>query len=93
MTCDKAYFIAKLAAIPDKLWCSGSLVDDVGRCCVLGHCGRSGANSPEGHALEKLFPSRYYGKLLVARINDGEDPRYQQRTPKARILAALRDLP
>ena len=36
-----------------------------------------------------------YGKrdMVLWRINDGTYPSYQQPTPKARILAALRDLP
>lgn len=95
-TYDKAYFIAKFEAIPDGKWCTRTQVDDDGRCCALGHCSRSlGAMSKEGHALAMLFePTRDEGgKLVVARINDGEAPRYQQTTPRARVLAALRDLP
>lgn len=32
------------------------------------------------------------GSHTIAGINNGEDPRYQQATPKARVLAAIDDL-
>lgn len=45
--------------------------------------------------LRELFQSAndsQEGRLTIGRINNGEDERYQQRTPKARVLAALYDL-
>jgi len=40
-----------------------------------------------------LFEAAGITFLRVAPINDGYCLEYQQHTPKARILAALRDLP
>lgn len=83
----KNYFIAKFEAIPEELWCTGSLTEG-DRHCVYGHCHpERGANSPEGKALCALAP------VFLAAVNDGRDKAYQQSTPKQRILAALRDLP
>lgn len=90
MTYDKAYFIAKFEAIPDEQWCVGVSYDKQERRCASGHCSVLGG---EFNALNRLFPTVGFRKILPAVINDGEDPRYQQPTPKARILAALRDLP
>lgn len=92
---DKAHFIAKFEAIPEDRWCKGQIEDDSGRCCAIGHCHPVlGGLCSEGEALARLFPGERHncGKLIVARINDGEDPQYQQPTPKQRVLAALRDL-
>ncbi len=84
----KEYFIAKFTAIPDELWCTGRLTDPDGRHCAFGFCdAEHGARSKEGRALLALFPRD------LAAINDGVIPQYAQPTPRARILAALNDLP
>lgn len=47
----------------------------------------------EAFALANLFQPTGTNKVLaVYRVNNGNDPRYQQPTPKQRILAALRDI-
>jgi hypothetical protein len=79
------YFIQKFSSIPRKLWCVGSFVEG-DRMCALGHCGMRVAHpTPESLALNRVIASPEY-------INDGEDPDYPQPTPRARILAALRDV-
>lgn len=82
------YFIAKFEAIPEEKWCKYLLDDTRGRHCALGHCGwgwdSRHADRAEGAALIEIL-------VLPAEINNGSDPRYQQPTPKQRILAALRD--
>ncbi len=74
--------------------------------CVLYHCGARWNDSqwndsflatPMSIALRSLLGA-YEGEDWpfgdrVPHINDGRDPLYQQPTPKARILAALNDLP
>lgn len=93
------YFIAKFEEIPDELWGTGAYQSGTRR-CVLGHCGyRLSQDSPgprtllistpEGAALNEHFC--YHG-LTTTGVNDGLDPRYRQPTPRARILAALRDI-
>lgn len=76
----KQYFIDKFSAIPDELWITGNFRDKKGRCCAIGHCSIEG----EGLALVDIF-----GVGSSSCINDGGDPRFQQPTPRARILAAL----
>lgn len=101
MTYDKAHFLAKFSATTDDQWCVGEFESADGRHCAAGLCGarmnRNVQMVPEADALYNLFgqypvdgesPNCY-----LPLINDGRDPRYQQPTPKARILAALNDLP
>lgn len=92
------YFIAKFEAIPDAQWHVGHYRDpqNPARRCALGHC----RNSKEGAAFsfeESTDEEMALHGLLAgsgpAVVNDGKVSRYQQPTPKARILAALRDLP
>jgi len=51
-------------------------------------------NFPEWHALVFLFDENAHKSkyIKVGVINNGEDHRYQQPTPKQRILAALYDI-
>lgn len=86
------YFIAKFEAIPEKDWTTKDYVNE-GKSCALGHCGvrehlDTGwpVTTDEGEELNELLCAK------VPEINDGEDTRYQQATPKERILAALRDV-
>lgn len=106
MTYDKAYFIAKFEAIPDAAWTTHEFLSvDKSKRCALGHCGDDEwwldpwINFPgEVKALLRLFfptfnPFRADEAMIgIEQINNGEHPRYPQPTPKARILAALRDL-
>jgi hypothetical protein len=90
MNYDVDYFIAKFEAIPEERWCEGTYDDLTGRHCALGHCGirfEAGKSSnPEGDALVKLTATE------AVNINDGHDGRYEQPTPKQRIIAALLDI-
>lgn len=101
-TYTKEYFIAKFEAIPEELWASGSSGHEDGKKCAVLLCdGVNGGSQfpgmrPEGDALHALFPHSYADETVcnsITRINDGRNPRYQQPTPKARVIAALRDLP
>ena len=54
--------------------------------CAIGHCGVSPLGwTEEGRALNEILCGD------TASINDGYNLGYQQTTPKARVLAALRD--
>ena len=86
MTVD--YFIQKFEAIPEEKWTERTYEFE-NKKCALGHCDYNNIfGSLESVALIKFF----YGLKNTTDINDGCDPRYPQPTPKARILAALRDL-
>jgi len=91
MKYDIHYFIAKFEAIPDNKWCVEKFTDEKGRCCALGHCGVRGSNTmfcistKQGEALKKILPDG------VTSINDGVfKGEFKGKTPKARILEALR---
>ena len=101
MIYNKQYFIRKFSKIPTNQWCVGtwstfSSIVAKTQYCALGHCGQRmnhDIHNPapnEAQALVKLFGD---DRRLVPNINDGKDVRYNQRTPKQRILAALKDLP
>lgn len=80
-------FIAFFEAIPDEEWIIGRSANDEGtKFCAIGHimC----KNSKSINALSNLFIEL----SLITWINDGFHPRYQQETPKARILAVLNDI-
>ncbi len=84
MIYDKAYFIAKFTALDSGLWTDcGRFRDNEGRKCARGHC-----DNDEHTGLYLLFAPNG-----ITAINDGGDPRYQQPNPRARVLAALNDLP
>jgi hypothetical protein len=88
---DVDYFTNKFEAIPEESWCTGTYNFGDKR-CAYGHCGLSEevpsmANVPEARALRDLDRTRVFN-----RINDGNDSRYQQKTPKQRVLAALKDI-
>lgn len=101
---DIDYFLAKFEAIPDRQWTRSQYADGWGGFCALGHCGERVITSTDGSmnsailyteeadALKKLFSDSlgiYCGPHYV---NDGKIEKYQQETPKQRILAALRDI-
>jgi hypothetical protein len=86
-TYDKAYFIAKFEAIPEEKWTTRMYISRNDQRCAVGHCLLDWMKmTEESRKLEDYLPD-------VLHINDGEDWRYPQPTPKQRILAALRDLP
>ena len=64
---------------------------------ALAHSVNGNPNMEDG-ALAKLFLDAgifgYYNSTMqgVAMVNNGDHPKYQQPTPKARILAALHDI-
>jgi hypothetical protein len=90
MNHDCAYFIQKFEAIPDEMWRAGPSNYPHPARCAINHC-----QGEEGLAfrkiVEKAFPCESF-LHSAAVINDGHHPDYKQPTPKARILAALRDI-
>lgn len=92
------YFIDKFSKIPEGLWFVGDYYDRNGDGqCARGHCGkRVCKESEEDEALLQLFDfsqnNSYVNSTCIANINDGNDYRYPQLTPKQRVLAALYDV-
>lgn len=87
MSYDVDFFIAKFEAIPEERWTMGTYHDGP-KSCVLGHCGGVNGNAfgAEPEALRDLFAEITAHPAVV---NDNEDDRFPQETPKARVLAAL----
>lgn len=78
------YFIKKLERIPADLWCTGNFIGEGGRHCALGHVMHEGRDA---HGMIQLF--RKYLNREPSRVNDGDDVRFQQKEPKARVISAL----
>lgn len=85
------YFIRKFEAIPEWRWCVGLINGPLGTHCALGHC--TGNDSfpftGEADSLARIFRTI---EGMTSYINNGDDHRYKQETPKQRILAALYDI-
>lgn len=100
------FFLKLFKPIPSKNWNdhSQTYVDEEGKAthCVYGHLQTdedNGADTPEGEALDCLLqklPNLTTRSIMLpyrhtpARINNGDIEQFQQRTPKARIIAALK---
>ena len=83
-----------LASIPDAKWQVGRYGTYGGQCCAAGHLGLAEQMPHDGdpmadmrRAVKEALQSLLKAQLTA--INDGRDSRFQQPTPKARILAAL----
>jgi len=85
-------FIDFFESIPEDRWCINKFVDDDGRCCAAGHLGlrTSVGDTTARGVLRKLLLS-INRRCSIAYINDGQNPDYQQDSPKKRILAFLND--
>lgn len=78
-------FIKFYEGIPEEDWCT-EVYEDGFRCCAFGHLGeRNDQWSNNGMRLFNLITTSIS-------VNDGKNPRFPQPTPKARILAALREV-
>ena len=96
------HFIKKYEGIQESEWCEGQFENPSGQRCASGWCqnranGRrkSGTIGREEMALYEIFNQGTpisFSNNMVFKINDGCHPRFQQKTPRARILAALRDV-
>lgn len=83
-----------LASIPDEKWGVGSYGTYGGQCCAVGHLGLADRMPYSGDLMGDMRRTTRgaVADLLgvdLTVINDGRDPRFQQPTPKARVLAAL----
>lgn len=95
------HFINKFSLIPDFKIIPHRQNDERGNHCALGWCNPSytqDSTQEEYTALIQFFDelcqdhSENLSGWIVANINNGIDLRYQQESPKQRILAALYDI-
>lgn len=89
------YYIKKFKAIPAKHYTTSNFTSplDPKKHCALGHCGVTcfydAYNTPEAVNLRDLFKII---RASVISVNDGESAAFTQKSPKARILAALNQI-
>ena len=87
---DADYFIRRFSAIPDEKWCTGAYRKGDAM-CASGHCLLWGDHGRRESTNEWRALCDMFGRNAPSLVNDGHCPRYRQKTPRARILAALRD--
>ncbi len=86
---DIDYFIKKFKAIHHSRWTTKEFEVD-GKYCAYGHCGVTNREgNEEGVALSNIC-QKY--DMSFVHINDGISLNYKQKTPRARVLAALNDI-
>lgn len=83
-------FYAFFSMIPEERWTSGVVQNVLSQRCARGHLGYAEVGTVMAPCLSSYRLSELL-KCPESVINDGCDPRYQQPTPRQRILAALRD--
>lgn len=85
------YFENKFKKINNNRWITGQYYNqNKTKFCILGHCGVTMIKSThEAMALFKLFKKV---TVDIIDMNDGRDEKYRQKTPRSRVLAALRDI-
>lgn len=85
-----AYFINKFRQISSDGWCEHNQEDQHGKKTALGWCDNPGSwiVEEEAVALCDVLGSNVH----AMGINDGLDPRYQQPSPRDRVIQALRDI-
>lgn len=72
-------------------WCT-NVVRKEDKNCFFGHLFSMGKNDKEGNFLWGAFEEIWATTYMIYPVNDGEHPRYNQPTPKQRIIAYLKDL-
>lgn len=85
------HFINKFEKIPEEQWCAFTTINAQGQRCALGHTMTDGTwvtRTAETDNLISLFGRH---EENIPDINNGRFSRYNQPTPKLRVLAALRD--
>lgn len=60
--------------------------------CFFGHLFNMGADEDEANRIWDWFEARWATTFMLYPVNDGENPKYQQSTSKARVLAYLNAL-
>lgn len=89
------FFINKFEPIHEALWCIRAIGHYNSPKCALGHCSFGERGEFMHDSVERTSLCSMFMRVLrgyVHDINNGDDPRYQQPTPKQRILAALYDI-
>lgn len=90
-----------LEPIPDEKWIMGNWVSECGmKHCALGWINFKKHRCQNSHPDVSHHSTNFLGPAPatngfgsgIANVNDGNDIRYQQPTPKQRVIALLRDM-
>lgn len=85
--------IAYMEATEEDAWNLDTVRSkDGAKNCFFGHLFNMSPDEDRANALWGLFEDLYATTYRIYPVNDGENPRYPQATPKQRILAYLRAL-
>lgn len=91
--CQIDIIISYMQDTKDDDWCLDVVRSESGdKNCFFGHLFNMGSDEKESNALWDAFEHEWATTYMIYPINDGSDPKYQQDTPKERVLAYLRDL-
>lgn len=63
-----------------------------GKNCFFGHLFNMGSDESESNFIWSAFEEGWATTYMIYQVNDGADPRYQQVTPKQRVVQYLKDL-
>lgn len=74
--------------IPEEKWCTGKFENEKGQCCALGHIGQN--DEKDSKEFSNLLCLTGRNENFIS-INDGDNKKYPQSTPKQRVLAFLID--
>lgn len=85
--------ITHMEATSDESWQVDTVRSKDGTTnCFFGHLFAMAPDDAHGSELWNGFENLWASTYMIYPINDGENPRYPQATPKQRVLAYLRDL-
>jgi hypothetical protein len=79
--------IEYLEKTDDSTWCVDVVKTKNGKNCLFGHIFDLG-----GSKMMDMFEEIVATTYMVYPVNDGENPKYQQETPKLRCIAYLQDI-
>ena len=92
-----------LSAVPKNKWITDVLTNEVDKCCAIGHYTRLKSSNHNNYSPTNCsdwsIPSslRVVSKLYlvdytIATVNNRSVDKYQQKTPKGRVIACLKDM-
>lgn len=80
-----------MESTPEESWCT-DVVRKENTNCFFGHLFSMGKDDREGNILWGGFEESWATTYMIYPVNDGQNPKYQQPTPKQRVIAYLKDL-
>ena len=85
-------FIKYCESTEENEWCVDVVRTRDGKNCLFGHLFAFAGNDYLGCQFWDMFEECWATTYMVYPVNDGENERYQQKTPKQRCVAYLKNL-